>query len=155
MMEIEKRVIELVEEKIADRPDLFIVDVKMYTSGLLTILIDGDLGVGIQDCAGISRHVGFYLEEEGLIDDAYHLEVSSPGIDTPLKSIRQYNKNQNRTVHIVLIDGTAREGKLLNADGAGITVEENIKEKGKKAQLIENFIPFDQIAETKVVISFK
>ena len=51
-----------------------------------------------------------------------------PHIDTPLKSIRQYNKNQNRTVHIILTDGTSREGKLLNADEAGVTVEENIKD---------------------------
>ncbi|MEO8795950.1 MAG: ribosome assembly cofactor RimP [Daejeonella sp.] len=154
-MDIEKRVIELVEEKIADRPELFIVDVKMHSSGLLTILIDGDHGIGIQDCAMISRHVGFHLEEENTIEQAYHLEVSSPGIDFPLKSERQYNKNINRTVNVKMVDGTNKEGKLLQVDDKGITVEENIKEKGKKAQLVENFIPFDQIAETKVLISFK
>ncbi|WP_026897272.1 ribosome assembly cofactor RimP [Daejeonella oryzae] len=154
-MDIEKRVIELVEEKIADRPDLFIVDVKMHASGLLTILIDGDQGVGIQDCAGISRHVGFYLEEENVIELAYHLEVSSPGLDAPFKSIRQYSKNIGRSVTVKLTDNNSKEAKLLQVEESGITVEENIKEKGKKAQLVNNFIPFDQIAETKVLISFK
>lgn len=160
-MDIENRVIELVEEKIADRPDLFIVDVKMHPSGLLTILMDGDQGIGIKDCAAISRHVGFHLEEEEAIEQAYHLEVSSPGIDTPLKSLRQYRKNLNRSVSVKLNDGTVHEGKLLAAEDANITIEENMKpakvagEKNKKAQMVENIIPFDQIAETKVLISFK
>jgi ribosome maturation factor RimP len=161
LMNIENRVIQLVEEKIADRPDLFIVDVKMHGSGLLTILMDGDQGIGIKDCADISRHVGFHLEEENVIEQAYHLEVSSPGIDTPLKSVRQYNKNINRSVSVKLTEGITREGKLIAVDEAGITIEENVKparsagEKNKKAQLVENFISFDQIAETKVLISFK
>jgi ribosome maturation factor RimP len=60
-MNIEKRVIELVEEKIADRPDLFWVDVQMHGSGILSILVDGDNGVAISDCVAISRHVGFHL----------------------------------------------------------------------------------------------
>ncbi|MDB5012085.1 MAG: rimP, partial [Daejeonella sp.] len=55
-MTIEDRVIQLVEEKIADRPDLFIVSVEMLpVSGVLTILVDGDDGIAIQDCAAISR----------------------------------------------------------------------------------------------------
>jgi ribosome maturation factor RimP len=160
-MNIENRVIELIEEKIADRPDLFIVDVKMHSSGLLTILMDGDQGIGIRDCAAISRHVGFHLEEENVIEQAYNLEVSSPGLDMPLKSLRQYLKNLNRSISVKLNDGTQREGKLLAADESGITLEENIKParvpaaKNKKAELVENIIPFDQIAETKVLISFK
>ncbi|MGB4774886.1 MAG: ribosome assembly cofactor RimP [Daejeonella sp.] len=154
-MNIEKRVIQLVEEKIADRPDLFIVDIKMHGSGLLTILVDGDQGVGIKDCAGISRHVGFYLEEENLIEQAYNLEVSSPGLDTPLTSMRQYQKNINRFLGVKLTGGINREGKLIKAENTGITIEENSKEKGKKSQLLESFIPFDQIIETKILVSFK
>ena len=160
-MDIENRVIELVEEKIADRPDLFIVDVKMHPSGLLTILMDGDQGIGIKDCADISRHVGFFLEEENVIEQAYNLEVSSPGLDMPLKLQRQYTKNLNRSLSVRLIDGTNHEGKLISVDDHAIVLEENVKparsagEKNKKAQLIENSIPFDQIAETKVLISFK
>ncbi|HYK75909.1 MAG TPA: ribosome assembly cofactor RimP [Daejeonella sp.] len=154
-MNIEKRVTQLVEEKIADRPDLFIVDIKMHGSGLLTILMDGDQGIGIRDCAAISRHVGFHLEEENAIEHAYNLEVSSPGLDTPLKSIRQYQKNLNRSLSVKLADGQTQQGKLLQVTETGITIEESVKEKGKKAQLVENFIPFEQITESKVLISFK
>ncbi len=154
-MNIEKRVIELVEEKIADRPDLFLVDVQMHGGGQLSILIDGDNGVAITDCVAVSRHVGFHLEEENTIEQAYNLEVSSPGLDTPLKSLRQYQKNINRSLSIKLIDGDKREGKLLSVDGEGITIEENTKEKGKKASVIQNTIPFTDISETKILVSFK
>jgi ribosome maturation factor RimP len=154
-MNVEQRVKELVEEKIADRPDLFLVDVKMQSGGRLSILVDGDNGIGIADCAAISRHVGNALEEENTIEQAYNLEVSSPGIDTPLNSVRQYSKNMGRNLAIRTHENNKREGKLLEVTDAGITIEENIKEKGKKGQLVENFIPFDQIAETKVLISFK
>jgi len=154
-MNIEKRVIELVEEKIADRPDLFIVDVQMHNSGILSILVDGDNGVAISDCVAISRHVGFHLEEENTIEQAYRLEVSSPGIDTPLKSIRQFRKNINRSLKIKLSDGNIREGKLLNADDSGITIQEIVKEKGKKAVTIESFIQITDISEIIVLVSFK
>ncbi len=154
-MDIENRVIQLVEEKIADRPELFIVDVKMHASGLLSIFLDGDNGISIQDCAAVSRHVGFHLEEENAIEQAYHLEVSSPGLDMPLKPGRQYLKNIGRLVSVKLRSGAVTEGKLIAADAQGITLEEARKEKGKKLQMIENLIPIDQIAETKVLISFK
>jgi ribosome maturation factor RimP len=155
VMNIENRVIELVEEKIADRPDLFIVDVQMHNSGILSILVDGDNGVAISDCVAISRHVGFHLEEENTIEQAYRLEVSSPGVDTPLKSIRQFRKNINRSLKVKLTDGNIREGKLLSADDSGITIQEIIKEKGKKAVTIESFIQITDISETLVLVSFK
>ena len=154
-MNIEKRVIQLVEEKIADRPDLFLVDVQMSGSGILSILVDGDKGVAIADCVAISRHVGFHLEEENAIEQAYNLEVSSPGLDTPLKLMRQYQKNISRRLSIKQHDNIEREGKLIAADASGIVLEENIKEKGKKAFLVQNSILFTDIVETKVLVSFK
>ena len=154
-MNIEKRVTELVEEKIADMPNLFLVDVKMHSNGKLIVLVDGDNGIGIADCVAISRHVGFHLEEENVIEEAYNLEVSSPGIDTPLVLKRQYAKNIGRNLAIKMDDGTKREGKLLIAGDDSITIEEIVKEKGKKAETVESTIPTDKITETKVLISFK
>ena len=84
-----------------------------------------------------------------------NLEVSSPGLDTPLNLTRQYQKNIGRNVGIKLAEAKAREGKLLSVNDDGITIEEKIKEKGKKAEMIESFIPFTDITETKVLISFK
>jgi ribosome maturation factor RimP len=154
-MNIEKRVRGLVEEKIADRPNLFIVEIKMLPNGKLMILMDGDNGIGIDDCAAISRHVGFHIEEENLIDSAYTLEVSSPGLDAPLTSIRQYFKNIGRNLAIKMADGGKREGRLSSVTEDAIVIEEKIKEKGKKADEIESAIPINQITEIKVLISFK
>lgn len=154
-MNIEKRVKELVEEKIADKPNLFIVDIKMHPNGKLVILLDGDNGIGIDECVQVSRHVGFHLEEENVIETAYNLEVSSPGIDYPLSSPRQYAKNVGRNLGIKMKDGVKREGTLTGLTEDAITIEEKVKEKGKKAQVIESVIPMDQITETKVLISFK
>jgi len=156
-MNIENRVTELVEEKIAEieRPDLFLVDVKMHANGKLIILVDGDNGIGIADCAAISRYVGFKLEEESVIEEAYNLEVSSPGLETPLTSVRQYTKNIGRDLAIKMVDGVKREGKLTALAEDAIVIEEQIKQKGKKAEVIESVIPIDKITETKVLISFK
>jgi ribosome maturation factor RimP len=154
-MNIEKRVRELVEEKIAEKPNLFLLDVKFHPNGKLVILIDGEKGVGIDDCAAISRHVGFRLEEENLIETAYNLEVSSPGVDAPLTDIRQYVKNVGRNLAIKMADGVKREGKLTGITEDAIIIEEKIKEKGKKAESVESVIPVNKITETKVLISFK
>jgi ribosome maturation factor RimP len=154
-MNIEQRVIDLVEQKIADRPDLFLVDVKMHANGRLIILVDGDNGIAIGDCAAISRHVGYHLEEESVIEQAYNLEVSSPGLDTPLTMKRQYEKNIGRNLSVKLREGKPREGKLLAISDDGITIEEKIKEKGKKLHVVESMIPLVDIVETKVLISFK
>ncbi len=146
----------LVEEKISDRPDLFVVDIKMLPNRKLMVLVDGEQGIGIADCAAISRFVGFKLEEEEVIAEAYNLEVSSPGIDTPLTLTRQYIKNIGRDLGIKMLDGTKREGTLKSIDNDNIIIEEKVKgEKGKKVVIEENTIPLDQIAETKVLISFK
>jgi len=88
-MDIEKYVAELVNGQIADRDDLFLVDVNFVPGGKLSVLVDGDQGISIQDCAAISRHVGNTHQQEHVIETAYNIEVSSPGIDTPLRLDRQ------------------------------------------------------------------
>lgn len=155
MVQVESRVRELVAEKIADRDDLFIVDVKMRSDGKLLIFVDGDQGISIKDCVAISRHVGFHLEEENAIDKAYNLEVSSPGTDYPLASERQYRKNIGRTLRVKMQDGSEVEGPLLDVSPQHIVIEITTKEKGKKAVTAPSEISFDNIATSKVLISFK
>lgn len=154
-MQVEKRVTELVEEKISDRPELFLVEVKLLPGNKLIIHVDGDQGISIQDCAAISRHVGFHLEEENTIEKAYNLEVSSPGVGEPLKLQRQYEKNIGRELSVKVTGGDIMEGKLLDVNAQSITIEAKVKEKGKKAQLVETSLDFSNIIETKVLISFK
>lgn len=154
-MQVENRVKALVEEKIADRPELFLVAIKMLPNNKLIIHVDGDEGISIQDCAAISRHVGFHLEEENTIEKAYNLEVSSPGVGEPLLLTRQYHKNIGRELSIKLSQGVVKEGKLIAVTEDAILIEEKVKEKGKKVQLVETQIEFNSIVETKVLISFK
>lgn len=157
-MHIEQRIRELVEEKIAEinRPDLFIVDIKFNPVGnKAVILLDGDHGAGIAECAQVSRYVGFKLEEENVIEEAYNLEVGSPGIDTPLLLVRQYVKNIGRQVAVKTTGGEKKEGKLLAVNKNDIVLEEQVKVKGKKAEIVETPIPMEQITEIRVLISFK
>lgn len=163
-MNIEDRVRALVLEKIADREDLFIVDIKMHTNGKLIVLIDGDEGITIQDCAAVSRHVGFHLEEENAVDHAYNLEVSSPGVDIPLTTERQYRKNIGRQVQLKMVgpegEGEVqREGILLAVTEQGLSLEAIIQNKnlpkGRKPAVEMLDIPFKNILVTKVLISFK
>lgn len=154
-MQVETRVKELVEEKIADRPELFLVDVKMLPNNKLIIHVDGDEGISIQDCVAISRHVGFHLEEENAIAHAYNLEVSSPGVGEPLKLNRQYTKNIGRTIGLKLTDGNKKEGVLLEVTEENLVINEQVKEKGKKAVQAQSNVAFNDITEAKILISFK
>ena len=152
---IENIVTALVKEKIFDREDLFVVDVKMHSNGKLEVLVDGDQGISIQDCAAISRHVGFRLEEDDVISHAYRLEVSSPGIDRPLSTVRQYRKNIGRSIEVLQVDGKIKTGKLQDVTDEVVVITETIKEKGKKAVDQEAEIPLENITTIKVLISFK
>jgi len=156
-MNIENKVAQLVAEKIAEieRPDLFLVSAALHTNGNLIVLLDGDAGIGIAECAQISRYVGFKLEEEDVIKTPYNLEVSSPGVDTPLTMPRQYAKNIGREVAIKTTDGTKREGRLNALTEDAVIIEQQLKQKGKKAEVTESVIPMSEITETKVLISFK
>ncbi|HEX7366839.1 MAG TPA: ribosome assembly cofactor RimP [Pelobium sp.] len=154
-MSAEKRIRALVEEKLADRPDLFIVELKVLNNNKVIILLDGDEGIGIQDCAAVSRHVGFHLEEENLFDKEYNLEVGSPGLDVPLTLNRQLQKNIGRLLEIKFADGKKTEGTLISSNEQEITIMEQVKEKGKKAKEVEKTINRSDIAEMKVGVSFK
>lgn len=154
-MSVEKRIKALVEEKIADRPDLFIVEIKIVNKLKVSILLDGDEGIGIHDCALVSRHVGFHLEEENLIDQAYTLEVGSPGVGSPLTLDRQFQKNIGRLLEIKLKDGQKAEGTLINSDDENLIIMEIIKEKGKKSKEVERNINKNDVAEAIVGVSFK
>ena len=154
-MSVEKRIRALVEEKLAERPDLFIVEIKIINNNKVMIFLDGDQGIGIHDCAAVSRHVGFHLEEENLFEKEYNLEVGSPGLDAPLTLDRQLQKNIGRLLELKLSDGKKTEGNLLSFDDQQITIMELVKEKGKKAKEAEKTISRNEIAETKVGVSFK
>lgn len=153
-MKVEQRILQLAEEKIVGT-DSFILSARVLPKGRVVILVDGDQGVSIERCSEISRYVGFMIEEENLIESAYTLEVSSPGVDHPLMQERQYPKHVGRTLSVMLTNNTKKEGKLVSVQASTITLEEIVKEKGKKAQTLEVEVPFTDIKEAKVIVSFK
>ena len=142
-----------IDEAIADT-NLFIVEIKGITVKRAMILLDGDEGVKIEDCARVSRHINQRMEEDGLSEALISLEVSSPGVDFPLKFERQYPQHIGRTLAIKLLDGKELEGKLISIDAAVIAVEEKIKEKGKKVSLNNISLALSEIAEAKIKVTF-
>lgn len=118
------------------------------------ILLDGDQGVNIDDCADLSRAVGHEIEEKNLIEDAFRLEVSSPGVDYPLKTLRQYIKNIDRQVKITPHEGKALNGILKAVKDDKVVLLQEMK-KGKMTEHKEVEIPLSEINKTIVQISFK
>src|SRR5205085_9253375 len=94
------------------------------------------------------------IEESGLFpNDDFSLEVSSPGLDEPLKLRRQYSKNIGRYVEVTMNDGGRKEGKLLDATETYMLIEEE-KGQGKKKELVQHTISFDDVKTTKIQIKF-
>ncbi|TAE02385.1 MAG: hypothetical protein EAZ97_02590 [Bacteroidetes bacterium] len=104
----------------------------------------------------ISRKLGDFIEGKDFFQDPYLLEVSSPGIDFPLKLKRQYVKNIGRNVKVELEDGTSKIGKLEQVNEDHICVLLPLKKKKKEGDedpLVK--ILFADIKKTVVQISFK
>ncbi len=72
---------------------------------VLRIIIYKDSGISIADCSAVSREVGHLLEVEDVISRAYHLEVSSPGLDRPLRAERDFARNIGKKVNVTINDG--------------------------------------------------
>ncbi len=154
-MSLETKLRAIVEAKIAGT-DLFIVELKLSPTGRLIVSMDGDKGITIEQCSAISRNLGYEIEQQNLIETAYNLEVSSAGVDTPLKLNRQYIKNIGRNVRLKFEGDEAEkiEGKLVGVTDAELTLEVTKKEKGKKEYIETNQYAFTSIKECKVLVSF-
>jgi ribosome maturation factor RimP len=141
-------------ELISSRPDYFLVDLKLKTGNKLQVLLDADAGVSLGECITVNRALYKNIEEAGLFPPGeFELEVSSPGLDEPLKLTRQYLKNIGRPVEVILKDGRKVDGKLLSATETEIVVEET-KGKGKKQEIIQHTFATEHIKSTKIQIVF-
>lgn len=144
----------LINRLLADTEDIFLVSVRIKPTNNIKIFLDADSGLSIEKCVKINRALYKIIEEEGWYPDGnFSLEVSSPGLEEPFKMFRQYKKNIGRKVEVVLKDETKREGKLLEATEQAITIEYT-EGKNKKAVTLTKEIPFDEIKQTTVIISF-
>ena len=119
----------------------------------LMVILDGDKGITIDDCAELSRKVSDALDETALVDGAFILEVSTPGLDQPLKIKRQYVKNIGRNVRVKTKDKIV-EGKLSAVRESNIELFQQVGGgKKKEEKLVE--VSFEEIDKTFVLVSFK
>ncbi len=134
--------------------DIFLVSIKIKPTNNFKIYLDADSGLGIEKCIKINRALYKIMEEMGMYPEGdFSLEVSSPGLDEPLKLLRQYKKNTGREVEVITNDDVKKEGRLTEVTEEKITIEYT-EGKGKKAVVKKDDIFFNDIKQTKVQIKF-
>lgn len=136
---------------------IFLVDVLLKPGNVIQVYVDKPNGITIKECADLSRDFNAAFDRE--VED-YDLQVSSPGLDMPLRVEEQFEKNRDREVQVVFSDGIKLKGILKDFNKKEITLLIARKEKpdGKKKKKIiteEKTIQFDSIKAVKASISFK
>lgn len=131
--------------------DIFVVDIRIKPGNNITILLDKDSGITIDDCVALNRHIESNFDRE--VED-YNLTVASAGVGQPFKLLRQYIKNLGKVVEVELTEGQALKGVLAAANEENITLRLSTK---VKKEIIEEdkVIPFSIIKSVKEVISFR
>ena len=113
-MSLRDSVVNIIHQLI-ENSDIYLVDVLISESKIrkkITVFLDTDEGIKIDDCSKISHQLGLELEE--IIENAFVLEVSSPGADSPLKMERQFLKNIGRTLKVITVEEEEIKGVLVN-----------------------------------------
>ncbi|SNS03719.1 ribosome maturation factor RimP [Hymenobacter mucosus] len=148
---------ELLQESLPTDGSLFVVDLTVSDAirPKVTVTLDSEQALGIDECAQVSRRLARRVDEVYGEDASYTLEVTSPGADQPLRDPRQYTRHVGRSLALKLQDGTEKTGALEATEAEGIQLAEVVKEKNKKKTLPAAFIPYSEIQEARVVISFK
>lgn len=147
----------LLNEALDAREDLFLISLSISSSNAISVILDGDEGVSLNDCIEISRKIEHNLDRE--VHD-FSLEVASAGLSEPLTLKRQYNKNIGRNLKIKLKEGgKPLEGELAGVTENGIVLSYTTREpkplgKGKVTILKKEEIAFDVIEEAKVMVIF-
>lgn len=155
-MTFKEKVERLLNQGLEENPSLFLVDLNISDSYKITVALDGDNGVTLQDCIDISRVIEQNLDRE---EQDFSLEVASAGVSSPLKNIRQYKKNIGRTLKVKTQSGETIEAELAEANDDFIVLKWKSREPkkiGKGKETVENQreIPYSEIKEAIVTIIF-
>lgn len=155
-MEFRKRIEELLHEFLETRKDLFLIDLKISAGDDITVILDGDNGVSLQDCLDASRAIEFNMDRE---EHDFSLQVMSAGLSEPLATPRQFAKNLGREIEVLLNDSTKTEGELAKVDEEKITLILRYRKpkdigKGKVDVEEEKEIPYSEIKKALVTIKF-
>ncbi len=155
IMTFKEKVLEVVSEGLKDKPSLFLIDIAISESNKITVTIDGDTGVILQDCIDISKVIEGNLDRE---EQDFSLEVASAGVSSPLKLVRQYKKNIGRTLKVKTATETI-EAELIAVNDEAIELTWSAREqkkigKGKETVVKTQQIPYSEIKEAIVTINF-
>ncbi len=144
----------LIEKLIEDKEEIFLVSVRIKPTNNIKVFLDADDGLSIEKCIKINRALYKIIEEQAWYPDGnFSLEISSAGVDEPLKLVRQYKKNAGRKLEVTFENGSKLEGKLLVADENSIQLEYT-EGKNKKAVTHIKEIAYSEIKQAIVLISF-
>lgn len=154
-MTFKEQVIKLLNDGLLDKPEIFLIELSISDSYKITITLDGDNGVNLQDCIDINRIIENNLDRE---EHDFSLEVASVGVGSPLKLIRQYKKNVGRTLIVKTANETI-EAELIHADETQIVLKWEAREpkklgKGKETVQKTQEIPYSEIKEAVVTVNF-
>ncbi len=130
---------------------IFLVDVRLSSTGRITVLIDRPEGLKIEDCVMLSKHISNDLGEE--LGD-YELNVSSPGLDMPLLVEEQFIRNEGKMVDVVTHEGERIKGIMMNVTKGGFDLKTETKVKKETVTAVRSF-NFEDVKSVKVIISFK
>jgi ribosome maturation factor RimP len=132
--------------------DMFVTNLQIEPGNNIKLFLDADEGLNVQKSVSINRQLVAQIDELGWYPNGdYSLEVSSPGVDEPLRSIRQYKKNIGRTLAVTNIDDLEQIGVLKAVTEVGISLEVKINKK-KETALVE--VPFENIKQSIVQVIF-
>ncbi|HMK50162.1 MAG TPA: ribosome maturation factor RimP [Thermodesulfovibrionales bacterium] len=143
-----QRVVRIAEEA-AEGQGVEVFDVELLGKGklLLRVLIDKEGGVTLDDCEHFSRSFSALLDVENPIQGSYTLEVSSPGLDRPLKRLIDFEKNTGKLARIITAEKMENQnffvGRIAGTDGNMIRLV--IRDR-------ELLIPFDNISRARLEI---
>jgi ribosome maturation factor RimP len=145
----------LLQTALKEDSQYFVVDITVSASNDIKIYIDGDAGVPIQKCVELSRVLYKHIEAANIFtNNNFGLEVSSAGLDKPLKLLRQYQKNIGKQVLVTTSESKLMEGVLTEVAAENITLAQVIG-KAQKKETVYIQIAFDSIQSTVVQAVFK
>ena len=153
---LDKAEVTRVIEQAIEGSDLFVVQVTITRDNIITVDLDSDSSVDIDQCIMVNDAVLAAFDRD--VED-YELTVGSYGISSPLLVRRQYDKNIGQEVEVLTRDGRKLKGVLTAADDEGFTIEvlTKVKVEGKKRpeqMMVPERITYDNAKQTKCIITF-
>jgi ribosome maturation factor RimP len=139
-------------EPILQGTDMFVVNIKIKPTNNIKLFIDADAGLSIKKSADVNRKLYKLIEAEQMFPEGdFSLEVSSPGVDEPLMSDRQYVKNIGRTILVTPIEGNEVLGVLKEVKEDVLILD---VKQGKKKEVVQVEVPKSTIKKIVVQIIF-